>query len=402
MLPLRFDEIDSTDILRSVDNKIAEHKTLEYKERLSFATGDEKAEFLSDISSFANASGGDIIFGISDERDQMGKATGAPSGIAPLNVENPSSECARMEQLIESGIQPRIPRVQIKPLEIPEVGPVIVVRVAKSWIGPHMVSYANRSRFYSRNSSTGKVQLDVQQIGAAFATQRGLGERLRAWKANRIAKAIASDGPVPLQGSQLLFHFISTAALNDEQTLPRTFEQSNWGPSYPLMSLSAETDRYNADGFLTMSKTTTTGRQSYLQIFRDGSLEFGDSYVLEGDQDEEIRGGLLESKILQTFITGISVLKRLEVADPIFVALTLLGVKGRALSLPNYGHDFRKISERFDRDVIVSPDVLIQNLSEGSPYPSTLLPIVNSVWQAAGLAATPRLRQDGTWYSTSP
>jgi hypothetical protein len=61
MLPVRFDDISSDEILRLVEEKTSERKTLEYKEKLMIGTADERAEFLYDISSFANASGGDII-----------------------------------------------------------------------------------------------------------------------------------------------------------------------------------------------------------------------------------------------------------------------------------------------------------------------------------------------------
>lgn len=400
MLRLRFEDIDASDIRRLIDEKTAERKTLEYKEKLSIATGDEKVEFLSDISSFANASGGDIIFGISDERDESGRPTGIPANVIALNVENPGSECGRLEQLIETGIQPRIPIVQIKAVQVPEQGTVIVVRVGKSWIAPHMVTYANRSRFYSRNSSTGKVQLDVQQIGAAFALQRSLGERLRAWKANRIAMAISGNGPVSLQGSKLLYHFISTAALTDDaQAQPRIFEPRNWGSAYRLMSLGIQTTRYNADGYLMMSNQTMEKRESYLQIFRDGSLEYGDSYVLYSSSEDQVPSKIFEEAIVQSFSGALLLLKHLEVSEPIFVALTLTGMKGRVMALPCFTTSFTTKSDPFDRDVIFCPDVLIQNLSEGSPYPSTLLPIVNSVWQAAGLHETPYFSPDRRWIS---
>jgi|SRR5580704_6617188 hypothetical protein len=112
----------------------------------------------------------------------------------PLPIVNPGSECNRIEQLIQTGIEPKIPVVQIKPVDVPQQGIVIIVRIGKSWIAPHMVTYGNRSRFYARNSSTGKVQLDVHQIGAAFALQRSLGDRFGAWKSNRTAIALAGDG----------------------------------------------------------------------------------------------------------------------------------------------------------------------------------------------------------------
>ena len=167
MLPVRFEDIRSADILRLVQEKVSEHKKLEYKQRLSIGTGDEKAEFLADISSFANASGGDILFGISDERDQNGTPTGIPSEIMPLLVGNPASECARIEQLIETGIQPKIPFVQVKAVDIPEHGMVIVVRVGKSWVAPHMVTYANRSRFY-------RLTFDAARLALGASAARSL------------------------------------------------------------------------------------------------------------------------------------------------------------------------------------------------------------------------------------
>ena len=157
--------------------------------------------------------------------------------------------------MIESGIQPRIPLVQVKSMTLPDGGAMILLRIGKSWVGPHMVTYSNLSRFFSRNSSTGKVQLDVQQIGAAFALQRGLGERLRNWKADRIAKAIAEEGPIPLSGAKLLFHFVPAAVLTaDEPSYPRTFEPRSWGQGAYLISYGVGLRRYNADGLLLASE----------------------------------------------------------------------------------------------------------------------------------------------------
>jgi hypothetical protein len=396
MLPTRFDEITAEDILQLVNDKTAERKTLEYKEKLSINTGDEKCEFLSDVSSFANASGGDIIFGIADERGEDRGSTGVPSEIKALNISNPATECARIEQIIQTGAQPRIPFVQVKSVDVPEHGVLIVIRVGKSWIAPHMVTLSNRSRFYSRNSSTGKFQLDVQQIGSAFASQRGLGELLRDWKTNRIARTISGDGPVPQHGSHMLFHLVSASSLTAEsQPHPRVFDLKELGQAASLMSLSRQSERYNVDGFLMISNRVTDTCQ-YLQIFRDGNLEYGDSYVLSSlcHGPSRVASKLFENKLVNTLDGALSLLDHLEVSEPIFVALTLLGMKGRTMALP-YGD----ASHPFDRDTILCPDILVQNRSEGTPYPSTLLPIVNSVWQAAGMVRTPYI-QNGRWNVT--
>jgi hypothetical protein len=254
-------------------------------------------------------------------------------------------------------------------------------------------SAANRTRFFSRNSSSGKVQLDVHQIGAAFAEQRGIGERLRAWKTDRISKTISGEGPVPLTGARMLFHFIPAAMLMvDRQPLSRVFDRSKWGSGRLLMSLSPESWRYNADGFLLTSRETTDEGRSYLQVFKDGSLEYGDSYVLRWNGRGAIPSGILEEKLVATFEQALSLLKSLEVSPPIYVTLTLIGVKGAKLATPYYSDGDE--SHPIDRDVIVCPDVEIQNVAEDHPYPTTLLPIVNSVWQAAGIAQSLYIRQD--------
>jgi hypothetical protein len=389
MLPVRFDEIGSADILRLVEDKTSERKRLEYKEKLTIDTGDQKAEFLADISSFANASGGDIIFGVSDERDENGNATGVPGEIKPLSIASVQIELGRIENIIQSGIQPRLPDVHPKAVEIPGIGTVIVVRVGKSWLAPHMVNYANRTRFYSRNNTLGKFQLDVQQIGAAFASQRGMGERLRSWKADRISKAVAGEGPIRLEGPTVLFHFVSAAALTDEQSLPRIFDTAKWGSAYRLIYTSVRSQRYNADGLLAISRKDSVQGQSYLQIFRNGSLEYGDSYVLNNLDMKIVPSQEFEIKLIETFGRSLSLLKHLEVAEPVFVSLTLMGVKGMVMALPQSAQDWDTKSSQFDRDVIVCPDMLAQNLEEGTPYPSTLRPIVDAIWQAAGREKTP-------------
>ncbi|MCK5240903.1 ATP-binding protein [bacterium] len=47
-----------------ISNQIQESRTIEYKESLPGNSDQDKREFLADISSFANAAGGDLLYGI--------------------------------------------------------------------------------------------------------------------------------------------------------------------------------------------------------------------------------------------------------------------------------------------------------------------------------------------------
>src|SRR5579863_7572886 len=97
MLPANIEEITSTHIESLVAEKVTEHKTLEYKEKLPEGTDGAKKEFLADVCSFANSSGGYIIYGIRDQRDNNGKPTGIPEEIAVIPSLNLPTELARLE-----------------------------------------------------------------------------------------------------------------------------------------------------------------------------------------------------------------------------------------------------------------------------------------------------------------
>ncbi len=168
MIPKTFDDIDKSDIDALIENSVNESKTLEYKRKLPEALDKGKKEFLADVSSFANASGGDIIFGIEEKPGEDDGNTGVAGKVLPIQSETADQAKQRLEQIILYGIDPRL-KVQIKDIMVNEKKQefVILLRIPQGIASPYMVTHKNASRFYSRNSS-GKYQLDVHQIRSAF------------------------------------------------------------------------------------------------------------------------------------------------------------------------------------------------------------------------------------------
>jgi hypothetical protein len=392
MLPNSFDEITPDDILSLLANKVAERKVLEYKGKLPGGSDSSRKEFLADVCSFANTSGGDIIYGIRDERDATGKATGMPEAIVGLAGMNLPSEITRLESMIRDGIRPRIANLQTKDIEIAGHGSVVVLRIQRSWVGPHMVTYGGTSRFYARHS-TGKYQLDVQEIGQAFAAQRSLGEQLRNWRAERAVRAVSDDGILALDGpAKLLLHFVPSGALIGERP----------AISWPLpararsllrpCSLATETfRRYNADGFLVYSVNDSGRCASYVQLFRNGSLEYGDGEILNWgknygkEETSQIPSRTFEEKLIEVFGNALLLINQLGITDTVYFSCTLLGVQGLRLSRTKFND---LVKHTFDRQIVQTPEVQI-DLSESEPYRSSLLPVVNSIWQANGYSMTP-------------
>lgn len=400
MLPARIDNILPNHIQSLVLNKVHERKRLEYKERLPEGSDKAKKEFLADVCSFANSAGGDIIYGIRDARDAGNQPTGIPESISGLPDQNLGAACQRLESLLRDGISPRIPKVESKPIEVQAGVWVVLLRVHRSWIKPHMVTYAGTSRFFARNSN-GKFQLDVQEIGQAFAEQQSLGEQLQNWRANRIAKQLSDDGPVPLKGpSKLLFHFIPASGLvGPTPIIGWRMAEEHKVVARPSNQLSSFSTRYNADGFLVYSVNGTETCHSYVQIFHNGALEYGDGYILNtGDRsagDMRIPSKAFEQKVIELFKNGLLVLDSLGVDDPVYVCFALVNVEGLTLSRGQRSPLLDPPS--FDRQVINTPELQILDRSQQMPFRDSLLPLVNHVWQANGYERSPWASAEGDW-----
>ncbi len=148
MIGKEIDKIEEEDLQDLIDNQVLEHKTIEYKQSLPGKSPSETKEFLADISSFANANGGDIIYGITEDRD-----TGLPKAVEGLVIGNVDQEILRLENMIRDGIEPRIPGKIIKPVKLSDSKTAMVIRIQKSWISPHRVIFNKDYQFYSRHSN---------------------------------------------------------------------------------------------------------------------------------------------------------------------------------------------------------------------------------------------------------
>ena len=138
---LKLSEITETDLQRLIDNKVIESRQLEYKRDLTINQSSEKKEFLADVSSFANSTGGDLIIGIEADSE-----TGEPTEITGIELENIDSEILKIESLIRDGISPRVWDLRIQPIAISDNRTVLIIRIPNSWISPHRVDLQGHNK----------------------------------------------------------------------------------------------------------------------------------------------------------------------------------------------------------------------------------------------------------------
>ena len=88
-----------------------------------------------------------------DFRDGRGMRACRPT-FAGVEVANVDEQKLWFENTIRDGIAPRLPGVGIHPVEVEERARRLrVARPRRSWLGPHMVTFKNLSRFFARNSA---------------------------------------------------------------------------------------------------------------------------------------------------------------------------------------------------------------------------------------------------------
>lgn len=133
---------DFSDIGRLISDGIEESVNLDYKASPALARESKQIdEMCKDISAFANSAGGQIIYGVAEDR-----ATHKPTADDP-GITNPKITREWIEQIANSKIQPRISGIRTDRFENGKGGAVFVISVPQSQTGPHQ---APDKRYYKR------------------------------------------------------------------------------------------------------------------------------------------------------------------------------------------------------------------------------------------------------------
>jgi hypothetical protein len=390
MIHKSIDSITKDDIESLISNKIPESRTLEYKEILPGNSNDDKKEFLKDVSAFANASGGDIIYGISEQRDSKGKATGLPAEAKGLSSINADAEKLRLENILRDSLDPRIIGLRVDSISGFSDGPIIIIRVPKSWNTPHMVVFNKTSKFYARNS-TGAYQLDVTEIRSAFIASESLVERIRQFRSDRIAKVIADEMPIQVEpGAKLVLHLFPLSSLTTG-TVVNVNAVDRGEIRLPPICAGSQEGRYNFDGYLNYSSNTLP--YSYIQLFRNGVIEAVDVSLLQdrSHPKKDIGNSGFEKELIESLGEYLEAQKALGLMLPTVVMLSLTGVRDYRIS------HRRSVSsgELIDRDLLLIPEVLLEEYDR-EPL-DILRPIFDTVWQACGWERCLNYDKDGKW-----
>jgi hypothetical protein len=378
MIHKTLNAVTAADIQSLVDTGVKEQRTIEYKRQLPGGSDAEKKEFLADVCSFANAGGGYLIYGIAAK-------DGVPQSIPGLADFVEDKERLRLESTIRDGVDPRIPGIHLRPVQGFPNGPVLVLRVPRSWAGPHMVTFKGSSRFLSR-SSAGKFQMDVTEIRYAFEAAGDLPDRIRRWRDERLGRILADETPIRLASSErIVVHLVPMESFVDTWRFDIARLEGRTEDLPPLGYRDSD-PRVNLDGLLTFHTNARSGTLAYAQAFRSGRIEAVNAGMFEDDCNaRSFLCERYESDVARATTSYLDALRSLRIEPPIVFLLSIVGAKGAFMrvSAPRYAGEQRAI----DRDVLLAPDALIEDYD--CDLHRVLRPTFDAVWNACGMVRIP-------------
>ncbi len=386
-MPLRpIESLSKQDIDHLVAVQTPENRNCEYKAVLPGNSETEKKEFLADVSSFANAGGGRIYYGIPEKRGEKGEKTGLPDEPTGLSDFNSDGDIQRLEHLLSDGVAPRIPGVHFKPIDDFPRGPILVLHIPQSWVSPHMVILQKWNKFFSRNSN-GKQPLDVHQLRAAFADSEAIDDRLKRFRDDRLARIVAGETPIALhEGGWVAIHVLPLSSFAQRNSVNLTAVHNEPYRLKPYNTTSYNM-RYNTDGVCVWSSPHGgTFSFGYNQLFRTGAVEGVNTFISGSEENQLILYNTAIQKIIIHVVTSaLQTMSFLSVPGPYVVTAAIYGARDAVLEHVHNSigmHSTRINHYRIDRDMLVLPDILLDQLPEDGE--EALCPLFDVLWQAGG------------------
>lgn len=388
LLDIPLDRITEADLQRLIAAGAAESLYVDYKQATYGGKEADHAELLADVSSFANAAGGDLVIGVAEAR-------GIPSAIVPFTG-NADDERRRLEDIARTGLEPRI-RIQTRAVPLAAGGAVIIVRVPRSYAPPHRVTYRSRNRFWARASS-GKYEPNVEELRHIFNDAPRIAERIGAFRTDRIVRITAGETPVPLgPGGKVVLHLVPVPAFADGRLLDVVSAvAAGTHVPLPLDGMGGgNRPGINIDGFLNYTDRPIGGRQSYAQFFRSGAIEgVGNLSKRDVDGKPYFVATEFTNKVVFALRQYLSVLAAFDAGLPAYAFLSLSDV---AQCFYRYCPDGVVWSDTgpLNREILTLPELHIDNFS--TDVPALMRPVFNMLWNAFGFQQCEMYDEQGVW-----
>lgn len=377
-------EIDIDDV-KALVGRVRESKTLELKARLPPGK-DGALKVLAGVSALANTSGGDFIIGVS-ETDGVAKAV---EGIEPEGGVDTYKRT--LQQILADRLEPHLPSLDLHEVECVADRWVFIIRVARSWIGPHRVTSNNH--FYLR-TSTSTVPMDVGDLRTAFRQRETGVERIEAFRRDRLLQLSAGRTPVRLtSGPIAVLHMAPLPAFVNRDVIDIVTEVAR-GRHMPVPLEGRGRDAFaNLLGICNTPGDGGDGATGYGQLFRSGAYE-GTNVARVVDGTPYVASIGFANMVVGAVRNYLALQDHYGFAFPTFAMLSFCNAAGLKMTLPTeFGSGFYPSQPLVD-DVVTLPEIVID--SARVDVPKVVRPLLNFAWNAFGQPRCTMYDGQGVW-----
>jgi hypothetical protein len=363
-----------------------ESQTLDFKRELPAPGSRGVHEFLKDVCAFANADGGDLVYGVAERN-------GVADAITPITNFTPDEVSRRLTQVLDAGIEPRLSGITMHSVAMAAGGFVWVVRVPSSFDAPHRYRHDGHTRFVVRNGTLAS-DMTYDQIRTAFDRSATLVERARQFRKDRVIGSI-SQGLTwrPLvPGPLAVVHLMPLAAMSGRSVVDvGALHDGNFlafaGPGGPETSRTISIDgllvhpvpRHEGDGRI----------RSYSHVFRTCCLEAvrhaGHEQLGNGVVPDARVAGYMR-QMVPRFAAGAM---QLGFMGPAIVGVSLVRLNGARLGGGNPA----------DRGDLLVPEGWIGALDGFTDVDAVVRPMLDTLWQCFDQSRCPYYDEAGNWHT---
>ena len=332
-----------------------EGQFLDYKRTFGFLeTTDKnqkaraKNELRNDVCSFANADGGDLIVGISENN-------GLASSINPIAIDNIDKFELELRNILLP-IQPATPPIDFSFVRAGN-GYVVVIHVERGMLKPYLtIEDQTIFRFFIRHGNR-KEPMSYTEISNGFLHAASLAADIKKFRAERISELI-DDNP----GKFGVIHVIPATFTNPADYIP-ICDLCKTGK----VPIPSQLNQYirgrmlpNVDGVWFPSED---GQRDFqiLRLFNNGSVELRIDLYTNPNRDEEY---LVSDEFIQSIEDAVEgtadIFKVLDRNPSVYVCTSIIGCKGY------WNYDGRNtihpLPSKVDRDRIICTPIEIKDI----------------------------------------
>lgn len=354
--------LTEADLLQLIEDKTIESQQLEYKRDKP-----REPQWKEAVASFANSKGGDLLVGI-QEKD------GYPDQLIGIEMEDPDKETMRINNLLNTGLDPSFRLAMIRCILLENGRYVIVVRTPKSWNAPHMVK--DSGKFMKRTNSN-KLPMEADEVRRMMNGRYDFIQLYDEFREKRIQKA---KDTYQVKPPYVLIHYVPLSAFESIDMYPvvqnrNILNHSLLGSSsyVPIINAYGTMHRDHVNKLMPNLEVDFNITKSYYightQIFNNGIIEQISSYPFNYANEINLElpkdffhTTTFKEKLATAFKKQAHNYEVLDMKDPFYIFFEMVGVNGVIghHAAPIYGMP----SIRIDEENLRMPEILIESFNE--------------------------------------